>query len=421
MLKSDPFRSRRIWETSRESLCFQDVSQYEDYKHKRLSLFEHDIENTSSSFKLPKVVKNVNSKIMERSGTTSQTKNRLYLFSKPEYRWIENHHIWKIEKFWNISEQKPFAAWYQATTMLPKTDKGGPSLYGPHSFLAAGSAKVLVFYYNQYTSPDKWVASFLELAKMSRRNQLRYIKISPSVFQTLAFHLQKPIRLNCPLLFTEETLSSDVLQVAKDFTNDVIDKMLCWDGTLGFFLCPHGKRHLYDELSHVEVEHGESYLLTSDYYNRSMRFLRYKTGDLGRLETVRCNCGLAGQTLEPFLGKDVERLWNGKTYIPGRFVGEMISSFLLRNRKSYNRPAYPFGSNFVYRIHQKSDGNIQFFFHTNRELHPRHKDALAEHLHISLQLKNSFCIQVVQQDAEAFFNKSMDARKSLSVKSDYVA
>lgn len=74
--------------------------------------------------------------------------------------------------------------------------------------------------------------------------------------------------------------------------------------------CTHGRRHINFETSFVEVlsdsDDGVGSLVITNLVNRAMPLIRYRIGDLGRLESGSCPCGRAAPWISDIDGREVD-------------------------------------------------------------------------------------------------------------------
>ncbi|MGE5421845.1 MAG: phenylacetate--CoA ligase family protein [Ignavibacteriales bacterium] len=100
------------------------------------------------------------------------------------------------------------------------------------------------------------------------------------------------------------------------FKAPVINEYGAKDGGIIAYQCPAGQMHLstdnlvieiIEESSGRRVEPGETGLVViTDLYNRAMPRLRYVVGDLARLSSAPCSCGLGLPVLEAIEGREAD-------------------------------------------------------------------------------------------------------------------
>lgn len=94
------------------------------------------------------------------------------------------------------------------------------------------------------------------------------------------------------------------------------DQYGCNDGGVLAQTCRHGRFHLAENVSIVEILDGdrpclpgvEGDVAVTNLHARTLPFLRYRTGDRAVLGAGPCPCGVAGATLERVAGRTVDRL-----------------------------------------------------------------------------------------------------------------
>lgn len=123
------------------------------------------------------------------------------------------------------------------------------------------------------------------------------------------------------------------LRIARAFGVEPFDQYGCNDGGVLSQTCAHGRFHLAENVSIVEVLDGErpaapgveGDVAITNLHARVLPFLRYKTGDRGVLGEGRCPCGTPGATLERVGGRSVERLeLPDGTWLSGLSFGQVF-------------------------------------------------------------------------------------------------
>ena len=161
-----------------------------------------------------------------------------------------------------------------------------------------------------------------QMAARIRRQQPKVLRgfVSP-LYQLASFILVRGLEVRSPVgvISTGEPLQQRQRQtIAKAFGCPVYDSYRSRElGPVGQE-CGAGKgMHVNDHglyLESAEPERGASVgeLVATDFYNYGMPFIRYRTGDYGRLDTAACACGrgttrileVAGRVFESFPTRD---------------------------------------------------------------------------------------------------------------------
>lgn len=431
------FESRESWLRNRRMTLFRSERHLHAFQQQALERMRavHGVDPRTVAIidQIPPP-RECNSLTLMRAGTTSSLeKDRLYRYSLPHYEWIEEHHFWKIEQSHGISE--PGSVVWISTTAYPYTReiKAAPpvvndercTIYGPVKYLSVGSHNdVYEFFYNSTFSKDAWQYNLEVAEKISAK----FFRCSPSVLEAIYFY-EPTFRANCPVVTSEETLTNRVRLIAERMFTKTIDKMVCWDGMLGWFECSHGRKHIYDELALVEEINGD--LISTDLHNEAMPFFRYRNRDRGRLEQGMCGCGIYGNFLAEFEGKTIESVFAEGKVIPGRLISENLSLFFRtgccgswRFGSNSGGPATSRFENFqiVYRLRQKVDQSIEFIY-CGKEMSAAQIDDVVSVLNWIIYRRNEPDLLpiVVRREAEDVYFKKADRRsKSLFVESDYI-
>jgi hypothetical protein len=343
---------------------------------------------------------------------------------------MEEHHIWKIETFHEL--QWPGKIIFVSVHSNPcnsTQDKDIPismakecSIYGPHVYPPCGSHnQTYYFYYNSSPSynPHHWRIN-LELAASMKPKAFR---CSPSTIEAMAYYAPKGMRFDCPVILSEESLTPRVRALALKMFPKVIDKMMCWDGGMGWFECQYERKHVYDEFCFLEEHEGR--LLTTDLNNEAAPFLRYYNRDHGVVRQGLCQCGLYGNYFETFEGKYIESLYVDGKLISGRVISELLSGFFRGGTimGGLNLAGPQFGEEDVfYRIHQYEDATIEFVYSSKKEMSESQRSSLILVLNwlIYGRKENLVPIQIRRVGDEEFFGKTGQRSKSLAIDSDYL-
>lgn len=414
------FSSEKDWMSNRHKTFFSSLKDVEKYqKNKILFLNKFYKTNVKASNIITKVPESINCEKLQlyRSGLTSVTSDRAYFYSKTEQTFVEQHHIWKIEQSHNLS-QKGNVVWI---TPRQVNYKNKDRLFGPNKYLSTGFQNdTYEVYYDQTWDKEMWEHNL----KLIKKLKPKFIRTSPSTIETIYYFLCDEIIFDCPVMLSEETLQNEIRLMAERIFSKVIDKMVCWDGCMGWFECPHGTKHIYDEFCHLERING--ILVTTDLNNFASPFIRYANGDEGEVDQIECKCGLVGNYFKNFYGKIIESIFiedekMGKI-VPGRYLSEKLSVFLrLGKEYSFQKKHIIFDKKLVYRIKQNNDLSIDFQYSAEKEFTDLQERELINFLKRTLwQNKNCKKIFISKKNIDEVIVKTGRRSKSLFIESDYV-
>lgn len=135
---------------------------------------------------------------------------------------------------------------------------------------------------------------------------------------------------------TAEMLTSAQREtIERVFGGEVFDQYGCAEINSLANECPKEKKfHVIDEHAYIEQldleaeGFGDDALVITDLDNYAQPFIRYATGDRGRVSTQPCPCGRNLSVLEEFLGRSSDRivLASGEKY-PGVFFHHLFGHF----------------------------------------------------------------------------------------------
>lgn len=142
-------------------------------------------------------------------------------------------------------------------------------------------------------------------------------------------------RLRKQLSFVESTsdwLSPELrTTLAETFQCRVVNHYGCQEMYTIAYECPEGKMHIFDNCVVVELhphETGEYEVVVSSLIFETMPFIRYKVGDLVRLEEQPCRCGKSAPVLGQVEGR-VSTVIAGTT-LPGNHVFYQIVTWMAK-------------------------------------------------------------------------------------------
>lgn len=424
MIKIDNFYfyNHNHWIKNREKTFFTSIDLVNKYQKNRLK-FILNFYNIDDKIKhhtnISTIKKNINHTIMFTSGTTSVSGNRSYAYSEPQRKLIEDHHIWKIQKCHNLTNPGN-VVWF---SILPRgiSKNNLFKLLGPIKYASVGeeNATYDLFFDENFAKKD-WIKS-LELLK---NIEIKFVRCSPSIIEAIYYFLGDSFKFNCCLISSEETLSKTVRQMAESMFSKVIDKMVCWDGCLGWFECPHKIKHIYDEFCVVK-QLENNILSVTDLNNLACPFINYLNGDKGIIDQIKCDCGISGNYLKLFEGKTIEAIYvnedGAEKYIPGRLISERLSGFFRLGKAYKDELSIDFYENFTYRIKQTNNLEINFYYDSDIEFNEQKKEKIILFLNkIIWNDKNCKKINIIKTPIGELISKKNPRSKSLSIQSDFI-
>lgn len=441
---TDYFSSEEKWLKNKEKTLFKSIEDVEKYQNKRLKFIKQFHANLYCE-NLQKNPNKLNVKCknymqLTRSGTTSLNNNRSYYYSLPEQMIMENHHFWKIEKLHSLLEPGKII-W------ICPTDPGGADesglvlgnpkrdrIYGPSKKISVGCKNdVYSLYYNAKFKKEHWEHNLNLLYKYS---PIKLLRTSPSVIQTIYYYFKDRYKFEFPVVLSEETLHEQVRFMAESIFSKVIDKCVCWDGCLGWFECPCKIKHIYDEFCIIK-ELNNNVLAVTDLHNLASPFINYINGDRGSVGKIDCDCGLSGFYFKSFEGKIVESIYvknEGKDmYLPGRYISEKLSGFFRLNEnydidgdnaaKDLNFSNFTrnvkIPDNFIYRLMQKENLEIDFTYDCDNVLCDLQKKRIIDFLNIIIW-QNKDCKKINFIKDSNIFSKKTSRSKCLCIESDFI-
>ena len=155
--------------------------------------------------------------------------------------------------------------------------------------------------------------------------------------RVLVQHGMNPAELKLKAIVTT---AEQIFEEVKDFLEETYRTRVVVDyGTSEFgpiaYSCPNGSLHLQSENLIVEVvdsrgqpvpmgELGE--IVVTDLHNYAMPFIRYQTGDFGRLSDEYCPCGREQMLLKELVGREINLLMT----TDGRYVHPVVPFYLVQ-------------------------------------------------------------------------------------------
>lgn len=158
--------------------------------------------------------------------------------------------------------------------------------------------------------------------------------------------------------------------------------------------CPAGSRHVHEDIVFLETidEDGRptsdvGEVVGTEFHNQTMPFVRYRQGDLARLNDERCRCGRQTRLLVDLVGRrnDGFVLRDGRT-LPAGFLLDVCYRAIL---------ALPPDVVSAYRFVQRDPDRAVFELVPGRDWRPDHAERIVAALHVELPASLAIAVGVV--------------------------
>ncbi|RJQ27870.1 MAG: phenylacetate--CoA ligase family protein [Peptococcaceae bacterium] len=165
---------------------------------------------------------------------------------------------------------------------------------------------------------DKGIKSYIKVMNSFKPKFIRGCASSIYFFARWIAKNRPALHQPVAVFTTAEKLYPVMREMIKDaFKCNVYDTYGLNDGGVSAFECPdYSGLHIDTERSVMEVvdengeqlENGEGKILATSLYNYAMPFIRYDTGDLGRITINTCRCGRGYKLLQEVIGRNFDIL-----------------------------------------------------------------------------------------------------------------
>jgi len=298
----------------------------EDFKdlgdlHRLPIINKEQIRKDPESFCSKELIRRKNTFIIFTSGTTGKP---LKIYCDPDSRRL--HYA-----FW-----ERFQRWHGVSLGMRRATFGG---------------RVVIFP-NQSKSPfwryDKFQNNYLFSSYHMSNNNLKYyynklaqtkpdfIDGYPSSIYTLSDYMLKkglpPIKINAIFTSAETLFQYQREKIEAAFDSVVADQYGCSEMALFVSQCEHGTYHAHPDYGIVEVVDKENNsvqtgkigeAVCTSFVNKTMPLIRYRLGDMIRLEERQCKCGRAFPVVAEITGRVDDVLHT----IDGRPIGRLDPVF----------------------------------------------------------------------------------------------
>lgn len=185
--------------------------------------------------------------------------------------------------------------------------------------------------------PMEWIHTLTPVAVIAARlveTRPAFLACYPSHLRAIAAELGprrcRDLGLRTISVSSEPSTTQERADLAARFACPVLDEYSTEELTRVAAECRHGHRHLFEDVSLIEildpevdraVMSGERGEITGTYlHNLAMPFIRYRQGDIGRIDGVtRCRCGRTSRILSELEGRrlDAFNLPSGRVLTSG--------------------------------------------------------------------------------------------------------
>lgn len=237
--------------------------------------------------------------------------------------------FWRI---WSMAGYKPYMRWAQVDGMFLGSEKN------PWNYNRMLNSLQISAFFLDYQNCERILDKLSEFKPKILRGY-------PSAIFTLAqFIDHKSYKINFPLksiiTYSENLLPEYRSKIEKVFGCTVFDVFSQWEGVCLISECEQNQLHQHVEFSSMElldqnnktVENTlEGEITATSFYNYSMPFIRYKTGDLATWSNAHCKCGMNHKVIENLSGRKKDVLFDTR--------GNMVSfqGFQIHALVSYDK------------------------------------------------------------------------------------
>jgi hypothetical protein len=184
-----------------------------------------------------------------------------------------------------------------------------------------------------------WKDMFVNIKKL----EPKFLYTSPSVFVSFKEEITENFKF--PIIFSCELLTDVLRKESNLYFEKSIDKMMDWSTGFGFFECESGTKHVYDELCIAKKK--EEKIVSINLFNYCSDFVEKTCDDVGALKKEICSCGIYGNHLSEFKGRNFECLVSIKgTKYSSNWMMSSFSSLTFEIKQ--------------YEVLQTKDKNIEF-------------------------------------------------------------
>ena len=200
----------------------------------------------------------------------------------------------------------------------------GRSLVGPQdNFIGFIKRKTNDYFLNfkHFTAIDMSEETLSKYCSILNRWKPQFLRGYVSSIMILADYIEKN---NIELVFeikgimttAENLLEQQRKYIERVFNTQVFDNYGLEDSGVSAYECiQHNGLHIDNERAYLQVlengitkDVGEGILVGTSLYNKDFPFIKYNTGDIGKIEEIKCSCGIEGRMITKLQGRSTDYL-----------------------------------------------------------------------------------------------------------------
>lgn len=200
----------------------------------------------------------------------------------------------------------------------------GRSLVGPQdNFLAFLKRTTNDYFLNfkHFTAIDMSEETLTNYCSILNKWKPKFLRGYVSSIMILANYIEKN---NIELVFeikgimttAENLLDQQRRYIESVFNTKVFDNYGLEDSGVSAYECTHHNGlHIDNERAYLQVlengitkDIGEGIIVGTSLYNKDFPFIKYDTGDIGKIEKIKCSCGIEGRMITKLQGRTTDYL-----------------------------------------------------------------------------------------------------------------
>lgn len=237
--------------------------------------------------------------------------------------------FWRI---WKMAGYKPYMKWAQVDGMHIESKE---NLW---KYNRALNSLQISSYYMHRRNLKQVLDKLSEFKPKIIRGYPRAIFMLSQFINSTSYKIDYQVK--SVITYSENLLPEYRSAIEKAFKCKVFDVFSQWESVCLISECEQGQLHQHMEFSAMEVldknnkpvnrnEEGE--ITATSFYNHSMPFIRYKTGDLATLGGGSCKCGMDHMVIENIFGRKKDALFDTEGNLI-TFQGVEMSSLKLYDK-----------------------------------------------------------------------------------------
>lgn len=216
--------------------------------------------------------------------------------------------FWRI---WKMAGYKPYMRWAQIDGMFLGSEEN------PWNYNRTLNSLQISAFYLDHQNCKRILDKLSEFKPKILRGYPTAIFTLAQFIDHTSYTFNFPVK--SIITYSENLLPEYRSKIEKVFECPVHDVFSQWEGVCIISECERNQLHQHMEFSAMELlnednqpveDHEEGEITATSFYNYSMPFIRYKTGDLASTSPVSCSCGQNHQVVENLLGRKRDVLYN---------------------------------------------------------------------------------------------------------------